>query len=111
MLMLRSADVFLLMGAAMMVAGAGAHALRAAGVRSLIGGTAITWEGKPPTRDHIVGSVTFGLGWSVAGSCPGPIAAQVGQGQLTALATVAGLLVGVGLRGWQQRGAVAQVVS
>lgn len=98
MLLLREPDVFLLMGSAMMVAAAGAHALRAAGSRSLAGGEPITWTRTRPTRDHVVGSVIFGVGWSVACTCPGPIAAQIGSGQLAALFTAAGLVLGVSLR-------------
>jgi uncharacterized membrane protein YedE/YeeE len=99
MLLLREPDVFLLMGSAMMVAGVGAHALRAMGARSLVGTEAITWTRARPTRDHIIGSVIFGIGWSIACTCPGPIAAQIGNGQLAALSTAAGLLLGVALRG------------
>lgn len=54
MLLLREADVFLLMGSAMMVAGLGAHALRAAGVRSLFGTEPISWTRTRPTRDHVL---------------------------------------------------------
>jgi uncharacterized membrane protein YedE/YeeE len=99
MLLLDEPYVFFLMGSAMMVAAVGAHLLRAVGARSMVGGAAVTWSRTRPTRDHIVGSVVFGLGWSLACTCPGPLAAQLGVGQLAGLFTGAGLILGVILRG------------
>jgi uncharacterized membrane protein YedE/YeeE len=94
MLLLREPDVFLLMGSAMMVGAAGLHLLRATGVR--------TWTRTSPTRDHVIGSAIFGLGWGLANTCPAPIAAQLGAGRFAALFLAGGLLAGVALRGWQQ---------
>jgi uncharacterized membrane protein YedE/YeeE len=99
MLLLREPDVFLVMGSAMMVAAVGAYALRAAGARAFVGGEPISWTRTRPTRDHVIGSVIFGTGWSLACTCPGPIAAQLGSGQFAALFTAAGLMLGVILRG------------
>lgn len=103
MLLLHEPDVFFLMGSAMMVAAVGAHALRATGARSVLGRETITWSRNMPTRDHLVGSVVFGLGWSLACTCPGPLAAQLGSGQLAGLFTAGGLILGVVLRGSSSR--------
>jgi uncharacterized membrane protein YedE/YeeE len=97
MLLLREPDVFLLMGSAVATAAIGARLLRRGGMRALVDGTPIGWTTAKPTRDHVVGSMLFGLGWSVACSCPGPIAAQLGSGQLAGAFTAAGLLAGVAL--------------
>ena len=40
------------------------------------------------------GSVAFGIGWALTGACPGVAFAQVGEGKLAALATVAGIFLG-----------------
>jgi uncharacterized protein len=45
-------------------------------------------------RGTIPGAVLFGLGWAIAGACPGVAFAQLGEGKLWALATVAGIVVG-----------------
>jgi uncharacterized protein len=58
-----------------------------------------------PRRDHVVGSLVFGVGWGVADACPGPIATQVGQGVLWSLFTIAGVVTGIVLA--QRRGASA----
>ncbi|MDP2342485.1 MAG: YeeE/YedE thiosulfate transporter family protein [Deltaproteobacteria bacterium] len=56
----------------------------------------------PPRRMHrgiVVGGLLFGLGWFACGACPGVAFAQLGQGKLWALVTLAGMAVGtVGFR-------------
>jgi len=48
-----------------------------------------------PHRHHVAGGVLFGLGWSIAATCPGPVAAQLGRGQFVSLFTIAGLMTGI----------------
>src|ERR671935_2165657 len=78
MLSLDSPRIYLLMGAAVAVAFAGARLLR--GRRTLLTGEAIAWRTARPTRSHLVGSVLFGIGWGITDACPGPAAAQLGGG-------------------------------
>lgn len=54
----------------------------------------ITWPRRPVHKGTVVGSVIFGFGWAISGSCPGTALAQLGQGHLIALATVAGIIIG-----------------
>jgi uncharacterized membrane protein YedE/YeeE len=56
------------------------------------------WYVAGPAIGLIVVGLLFGPGWSVACSCPGPIAAQLGSGRLAGAFTAAGLLAGVALR-------------
>jgi uncharacterized membrane protein YedE/YeeE len=94
MLLLQSPEVFLLMGSAIAVSSLGAWTLRLRGARAVLTGEAIAWELTRPSLRHLAGSALFGLAWGVAKSCPGPIAAMAGQGQLTALALGVGVLAG-----------------
>lgn len=43
----------------------------------------------------IVGSALFGAGWGLAGYCPGPAVVSLGFGSASALALVAGMLLGL----------------
>ncbi len=95
MLMLRSLDVFFLMGSAMAVAAIGAHGLKRARARALVDGSAITWSAKRPTAAHVGGAALFGVGWAVSLTCPGPLAAQLGGGNTAAIATAVGVVSGV----------------
>ena len=44
----------------------------------------------------LIGSVVFGIGWGVAGFCPGPGLVALGMGEVKALVFVAAMLVGMG---------------
>jgi uncharacterized membrane protein YedE/YeeE len=96
MLGLRSPRIYLLMVAAVAVAFAGARLLR--GRRALLTGEPIGWKPTAPTRNHIVGSIVFGIGWGISEACPGPTAAQLGSGRVLALAVAGGVLAGVWLQ-------------
>ena len=54
---------------------------------------------KPATRGNVVGGLLFGVGWSMAGMCPGPIFVNIGEGKIYALAALAGALTGTALLG------------
>lgn len=79
--------------------------------RSLIGA-----EMKLPTasainRRLLAGSALFGVGWGVAGFCPGPGLAALGMGEPKALVFVAAMLVGMGIFTWlenRERGMKAE---
>jgi uncharacterized membrane protein YedE/YeeE len=98
MLLLREAHVFLIMGSAIVVAAMGLGLLRIAGSHAFVTGEVIGWPAQRPEPRHVIGSVIFGAGWSIAGTCPGPVAAMVGEGKLGGLAVAAGLLAGVALQ-------------
>lgn len=103
MLLLREFDVFLMMGSAVGTAAIAARILRAAKILSLVDGSPISWTLTRPTRNHVYGSILFGVGWAISGTCPGPVAAQLGRGQLAALFTLAGIFAGVALHGYLKR--------
>ncbi|VTU31529.1 putative transporter component [Variovorax sp. PBL-H6] len=48
-------------------------------------------------RRLVLGSVLFGIGWGVAGFCPGPALVSLGMGEVKALVFVAAMLVGMGV--------------
>ena len=98
MLLLKEPDVFLLMGAAIIVAGVGVRLLRALQFKAVLTGERIDWVSTPIQARHVAGSVMFGAGWSVACTCPGPVAAMIGQGHLAGIVAGAGLLSGIALK-------------
>lgn len=48
--------------------------------------------------DLIVGALLFGLGWGIAGLCPGPASAGLGSGRPEIFAFVLAMAAGVGVR-------------
>jgi uncharacterized protein len=57
-------------------------------------GKKIEIELKPLHRGNVTGGVLFGIGWSLAGMCPGPILVNIGEGKIYAVAALAGALTG-----------------
>jgi uncharacterized membrane protein YedE/YeeE len=49
------------------------------------------------------GAALFGVGWGLAGYCPGPALASIGLGNAEALWLVPALAAGWALRRWQER--------
>jgi uncharacterized membrane protein YedE/YeeE len=95
MLLLRDPYLYLMMFSAIAVAFAGTWVLRRRRARALLTGEPLLVERTRPERRHIVGAAIFGVGWAVADSCPAPIAAQLTQGVLWSLFTIAGIAIGV----------------
>jgi len=59
-------------------------------------------EMRLPSARHIdgrlvAGSLLFGIGWGVAGFCPGPGLVSLGMGEVKALVFVVAMLVGMGV--------------
>lgn len=98
MLRLAEPDVFLLMGAAIATATAGVRLLRGGHARTWLGAQPVTWKTLVPERRHVVGSILFGLGWSIACMCPGPAAVLMGRGEIAGFVTSAGMLLGIAIR-------------
>jgi uncharacterized membrane protein YedE/YeeE len=104
-LLFRDAYLMLFFASALATAFVGLRVLKVLKARTLLTDEPVAWTTVKPERRHVVGSVLFGVGWAVAAVCPGPIAAQLGQGVPWALATLAGLVLG--LRLFSRRSAAA----
>ena len=112
MLLLKDPYLYLMLGSAVAVGTIGTRLLRRRGFRALVTGERISWETLRPQRRHVVGSAIFGAGWAVSDACPGPIAAQLGQGFAWALFTAVGVIIGVELHlRRQERTATASAPS
>jgi uncharacterized membrane protein YedE/YeeE len=48
-------------------------------------------------RRLVIGSLLFGVGWGIAGFCPGPALVALGMGEAKALVFVASMLAGMAL--------------
>jgi len=94
-LLLDNAYLYLFFASAVATSTLGLWLLRRARVRALLTGEPVAWARETPRRNHVVGSVIFGVGWAVADACPGPIATQVGQGVLWSLFTITGVVAGM----------------
>jgi uncharacterized membrane protein YedE/YeeE len=95
-------QLFGIIGAAVVLTAPGLWLIKRRGRTAL--GEPIAVERKPLNRGSIAGGVLFGIGWSIAGMCPGPILVNIGEGKIYAIAALAGALVGAGAFGtWYAR--------
>lgn len=108
MLLLEDLYLFGVLGVSTATAFVGMRVLRRLRFRTLVTREPVRWTPTPPTRNHVVGSAVFGLGWGIANTCPGPVAAQLGQGALWSLLTIAGIVIGIRVRERQTRPAEAR---
>ena len=96
-LLFRDPYLMLFFASALATTFVGMRVLKARRPRAVLTGEPVSWTTVRPERRHVAGSVLFGTGWAIADVCPGPIAAQLGQGVPWALATTCGVMFGIWL--------------
>jgi uncharacterized protein len=62
-------------------------------------------------RPLVLGSLVFGIGWGLAGFCPGPALVSLGAGQPKAAVFVLAMLVGMMVFDWAARRSPALMVE
>ena len=84
--------------------GLGAFTFAKGRTRSLLGAEMRLPTARDIDRRLVGGSLLFGVGWGVAGFCPGPALVALGMGQGQAVVFVVAMLAGMGLyEGLQRR--------
>jgi uncharacterized membrane protein YedE/YeeE len=96
MFLFESVQLYGIIGTAVVLTAPGLYLLKKRG-QTLAGPVALAT--RSGHRGNLVGGVLFGIGWSIAGMCPGPILVNIGEGKLYALAALAGALTGTALFG------------
>jgi uncharacterized protein len=84
----------LVMGGGIAV-GVGAFAIAKRRPRALLGGPFVLPTATAIDRRLLVGSALFGVGWGLAGFCPGPAVVSLGLGDTKVLVFVAAMLAGM----------------
>ncbi|APQ16110.1 DUF6691 family protein [Maribacter hydrothermalis] len=60
-----------------------------------IGGTEMNLQPKEKgVTNYLIGGIIFGLGWALAGACPGPMYVLAGAGYYAILVVIGGALLG-----------------
>lgn len=96
----------LVMGAAVTVGLAG-FAFAGRRASSLLGAPLHLPAARHIDRRLVLGSIAFGIGWGMAGFCPGPALVSLGTGNLKAIVFVLAMLCGMGIYEFLQRAPVA----
>jgi len=74
--------------------GAGAFALMRHKTRTLLGAPVRLPTARDVDRRLVLGSLVFGVGWGLAGICPGPALVLAGYGAIKGLVFLAAMLAG-----------------
>jgi len=83
--------------------GAGAFALAERRIGTLLGLPMRLPGARTIDRRLVGGSVLFGIGWGIAGICPGPALVLLGNGEVKGLVFVAAMLAGMAVFEWRER--------
>ena len=77
--------------------GAGAFAFMKKRTRTLLGARVLLPGARKIDRRLILGSLVFGVGWGLAGICPGPALVLAGTGSAKGLVFLAAMIAGNGI--------------
>lgn len=81
-------------GTAVVVSMIGVFLLKKYQVNAVSTGMQVDFVKKPYQQGLIAGAFLFGVGWAMTASCPGTVPAMIGEGKVTAVFTLIGLLLG-----------------
>lgn len=96
-LLFKDAYLYGMFASAVLTAAIGLRVLARVQRRAVLTREPITLTTDAPERRHVTGALLFGAGWGIANVCPGPVAAQLGQGVAWSLVTAVGVVAGVWL--------------
>jgi len=105
MFMFKEFQLYGVIGVAILVVAAGlflTHRFK----KPTLSGKALDWEPIAFEPNRLIGALLFGAGWALAGTCPGTVLTQLGEGKVFAIFTVIGIGVGVwAFQKWQPKSA------
>ncbi len=70
---------------------------------NLLGGTLHLPKAQQIDRRLLIGGLVFGVGWGLAGFCPGPALVSTAAGEIKALVFVAAMVAGMFVYSWVDR--------
>lgn len=94
-------QLFWVIAAAAAVGAVGVAFLKSIKARTVFDHRQISFKGKPFRASLIPGALLFGVGWGLAGACPGTALAMLGEGKLAAAFTLLGIFLGTYIYGLQ----------
>lgn len=83
-----------IMGSALVLGAGITFWIKKSGVKSFFGDSIVIQEKERSFVRYALGGILFGLGWALAGACPGPMYVLIGAGYWPILIVVSGALLG-----------------
>lgn len=94
MFLLQDFQLIIVIATAVAVAMVGVFILKRLHINAIATGAEVDFVKKPYQKGLIAGALLFGVGWGMTASCPGTIPAMIGEGKITAVFSLLGLLIG-----------------
>lgn len=98
--LLQNPQLARVIGTAVLVGTAGVLLMKRVQAKALMTGARIVFEKKLKQKGLIVGSLMFGAGWGITGSCPGSAPAMLGEGKVIIIPVLLGVIAGTYIYGW-----------
>lgn len=99
MFQFQSFHMYGIIGSALALGVLGVYLIKKNNVRSFFGEPIKFTPKEKGFSRNMYGGILFGLGWALAGSCPGPIYTLIGAGYVSILVVLGGALLGTFLYG------------
>lgn len=94
MFQFQSIHMFGLMGSALMVGVGIVQFIKIKKVKDINGNPIVISDKDKSISRYLIGGILFGLGWALAGACPGPMFVLAGAGYFPILVVILGALLG-----------------
>ena len=103
MFQFQSFHMYGIMGSALILGVIGVQLIKRKKLKSFFGEPIEIEPKEKGIWQYLYGGIIFGLGWALAGACPGPIYTLIGAGYVSILVVLAGALLGTFLYGLLQK--------
>lgn len=94
-----SIHMYGIIGSALVIGVIGVQIIKRKGIKPFDGSTMSLHDKERSITRYLVGGIIFGLGWALAGACPGPMYVLVGAGYGSILIVIFGAILGTFLYG------------
>ncbi|MFD0749786.1 DUF6691 family protein [Mucilaginibacter calamicampi] len=95
----QSFQMYGIIGTAVILGALAVYLIKRFRVNDSEGNTIVFVDKDKSWKKYILGGLVFGLGWALAGACPGPMFVNVGYGYITMIIVIIGALLGTYLYG------------
>ncbi|HSP82215.1 MAG TPA: DUF6691 family protein, partial [Gillisia sp.] len=99
MFQFQSFHMYGIMGSAVLLGALGIQVIKKNNLKSFFGEPIKFTPKEKGFTSYIVGGLIFGLGWALAGACPGPIYTLIGAGYVPIIVVFIGALLGTFIYG------------
>jgi uncharacterized protein len=95
----QSIHMYGIMGTAVLIGAIAVYLIKRTQLKDVAGNPIIIHDKEKGWARYIIGGTIFGLGWALAGACPGPMFVNLGYGYLTMSVVILGALLGTYIYG------------